>query len=159
MRVGFGALLLAVAVGCAGCASQPAQPIVSTVAPGQAKIVLTRTDTPACIAGCSVQIDANGNHLVELAPGQSYTGGVPAGTVTLIAWQSLDIGQYKIEFKAVPGKTYAFDVSPRTEHKVAGILFGCQDYLSRLLPAASARAGSSARGCSRSRAPRERRGP
>jgi hypothetical protein len=124
MRVGIGALFAIVAVFCAGCASQPASPIVSTVAPGQAKIVLTRTDTPACIAGCAVQIEANGNHLVELAPGQTFTGGVPAGTITLTAWQSLDIGQYKIEFKAVPGKTYAFEVSPRIEHRVAGIVGG-----------------------------------
>jgi hypothetical protein len=122
MRLGVGALFSLIAIFCAGCAAQPAQPIVSGVAPGQAKITIT--DTPACIAGCAVQIDANGNHLVELAPGQTFTGGVPAGTVTLVVWQSLDIGQYKIEFKAVSGKTYAFEVSPRTEHRVAGILFG-----------------------------------
>jgi hypothetical protein len=124
MRLGLGAILSFIAICCAGCASQPAQPIVSTVAPGQAKIVIRRTDTPACIAGCAVQIEANGNHLVELAPGQTFTGGVPAGTVALVAWQSLDIGQYKIEFKAVPGKSYAFEVSPRIEHRVAGVLFG-----------------------------------
>src|SRR5262249_28995627 len=109
MRVGFGGLLLAVAIGCVGCASQPAPPIVSSVAPSQAKVSITRTDTPACIAGCPVQIDANGNHLVELAPGQTFTGGVPAGTITLTVWQSLDLGQYKMEFKAAPGKTYAFE--------------------------------------------------
>jgi hypothetical protein len=122
MRLGVGALFSLIAIFCAGCAAQPAQPIVSGVAPGQAKITIT--DTPACIAGCAVQIDANGNHLVELAPGQTFTGGGCAGTVTLVVWQSLDIGQYKIEFKAVSGKTYAFEVSPRTEHRVAGILFG-----------------------------------
>jgi hypothetical protein len=124
MRLGIGAILSLIAIGCAGCASQPAAPIVAAVAPGQAKITITRTDTPACIAGCAVQIDVNGNHLTELAPGQSFTGGVPAGTVTLTAWQALDIGQYKLEFKAVPGKTYAFEVSPRTAHKVAAIVGG-----------------------------------
>jgi len=124
MRLKIGTILSFIAIGCVGCASQPAQPIVSAVAPGQAKIMITRTDTPAFIAPCPVQIDANGNHLVELAPGQTFTGGVPAGTVTLVVWQSLDIGQYKIEFKAVLGKTYAFEVSPRTEHKVAAIVGG-----------------------------------
>ncbi len=94
------------------------------MAPGQAKITITRTDTPACIAGCSVQVDANGSHSVELAPGQTFNGGVPAGTITLVVWQSLNIGQYKIEFKALPGKTYAFEVSPRIEHRVAGIVGG-----------------------------------
>ena len=124
MRLGLGAILSLIVIGCAGCASQPAQPIVSTVAPGQAKITIKRTDSPACIAGCAVQVDANGQHLTELAPGQTFTGGVPAGTVTLTVWQSLDIGQYKVEFKAVSGKTYAFEVSPRIEHRVAGVLFG-----------------------------------
>jgi hypothetical protein len=124
MRLGIGAIFSLIAILCAGCASQPAQPIVSSVPPGQAKIAITRTDTPACIAGCSVQIDANGNHLVELAPRQTFTGGLPAGTVTLVVWQSMDIGQYKLEFKAAPGKTYAFEVSPRAEHQVAGIVGG-----------------------------------
>jgi hypothetical protein len=41
-----------------------------------------------------------------------------------MVWQSLDIGQYELEFKAVSGKTYAFEVSPRTEHKVAAIVGG-----------------------------------
>ena len=124
MRWGIGAVFSLIAICCAGCASQPAPSIVAAVAPGQAKITIKRTDTPACIANCSVQIDANGNHLAELAPGQSFTGGVPAGTITLLAWQSLDIGQYKLEFKAAPGKTYVFEVSPRIEHRVAGIVFG-----------------------------------
>jgi hypothetical protein len=124
MRLGIGAILSLIAIGCAGCAAQPAAPIVSVVAPGQAKITITRTDTLACIAPCPVQVDANGNHLTELALGQTYSGGVPAGSVTLVVWQSLDIGQYKLELKAVPGKTYAFEVSPRTEHKVAAFLFG-----------------------------------
>src|SRR5689334_20935889 len=124
MRLGIVAILSLIAIGCAGCASPPAQPIVASVAPGQAKITITRTDSPACIAGCSVQVDANGEHLTELAPGQSYTGGVRPGTVTLTVWQALDIGQYKIEFKALPGKSYAFEVSPRIEHRVAGVLFG-----------------------------------
>jgi hypothetical protein len=124
MRLGVGAIFSFIVIFCAGCASQTAQPIVSTVAPGQAKITITRTDTGPYIGPSSVQIDANGSHLVELAPGQTFTGGVPAGTVTLVVWQSLDIGQYKIEFKAAPGKTYAFEVSPRIEHKVAGIVGG-----------------------------------
>ena len=49
---------------------------------------------------------------------------MPGGAVTLVVLQSLDIGQYKLEFKAVSGKTYAFEVSPRTEHKVAAIVGG-----------------------------------
>jgi hypothetical protein len=124
MRLGIGAIFSVIAISVAGCASQPAAPIVSGIAPGQAKIVITRTDTLACIVSCPVEIDANGNRLVELAPGQTFTGGVPAGTVTLVVAQSMDIGKYKIEFKAVPGKTYAFEVSPRIEPRVAAAVGG-----------------------------------
>jgi hypothetical protein len=52
------------------------------------------------------------------------TGGVPPGHITLIASLSWDIGQYKYEFNAVAGKTYAFELSRRGEHLAAGILFG-----------------------------------
>ena len=123
MRLGIGAILSVIAIGCAGCASQPAQPIISAVAPGQAKIAITRTDTPACIVPCLVQVDANGNHLAELAPGQTFTGGVPGGTVTggLAVARHWPI-QTRIQSRV--GKTYAFEVSPRTEHKVAAIVGG-----------------------------------
>jgi hypothetical protein len=109
MRVGVGAILLSVAVGCAGCASQPASPIASAIKPGQAKIVLTRANEGPLLN--SVHVAVNGTHVVDLDPGQSYTGGIPAGHVTLIATLSLDIGQYKYEFNAVAGKTYAFQLS------------------------------------------------
>ncbi len=122
MRWGIGALFSLIAICCAGCASQPAALIVATVAPGQAKITIMRTDTPACLIPCLVQIDANGKHLAELGPGQSYTGGVPHGPVTLTLSQTADIGHYKLEFNATAGKTYAFEVSQRVEPKVAAVL-------------------------------------
>ncbi len=124
MRLGLGAILSLIVIGCAGCSSQPAVPIVSAVAPGQAKITITRTDTGPYIIPSTVQISANGTHLTDLAPGQSYTGGVPRGAVTLTLTQSGDIGHYNLQFNAVPGKTYAFEVSPRVEPKVAGLVAG-----------------------------------
>ena len=122
MRVGIGVLFAIVAVCCAGCASQPAPAIVSAIKPGQAKIVLTRANEGPLLN--SVHVAVNGTHVVDLDPGQSYTGGVPAGHVTLTATLSLDIGQYKYEFNAVAGKTYAFQLSRRGEHMAAAILFG-----------------------------------
>jgi hypothetical protein len=121
MRLGIGAILLLIAIGCAGCASQPAAPIVATVAPGQAKIILTRANEGPL---ASVHVAVNGAHLVDLDAGQSYTGGLRPGHVTLTATLSWDIGQYKYEFNAVAGKTYAFELSRRGEHLAAGILFG-----------------------------------
>jgi hypothetical protein len=121
MRLGIRAIFSFIAISVAGCASQPAQPIVSSVAPGQAKIVLTRANEGPL---GSVHVAVNGAHVVDLDAGQSYTGGVPPGHITLIASLSWDIGQYKYEFNAVAGKTYAFELSRRGEHLAAGILFG-----------------------------------
>jgi hypothetical protein len=124
MRWGIGAVFSLITICCVGCASQPAAPIVSTIAPGQAKITIMRTDPSACIIACPAHIDANGNHLVDLAPGQSFTGGVQRGPVTLTVSQSGDIGHYNVQFDAAPGKTYAFEVSRRIEPTVAGAVGG-----------------------------------
>jgi hypothetical protein len=121
VRPGIGAIISFIAICCAGCASQPAQPIIAAVAPGQAKIVLTRADEGPL---ASVHVAVNGSHVVDLDAGQSYTGGVPPGHVTLTATLSWDIGQYTVEFNAAPGKTYKFLLSRRGEHLAAAILFG-----------------------------------
>jgi hypothetical protein len=91
------------------------------VPPGQAKIVLTRSNEGPL---ASVHVAVNGTHVVDLDPGQTYTGGVPPGHVTLTATLSWDIGEYSVEFNAAPAKTYAFQLSRRGEHLAAGILFG-----------------------------------
>jgi hypothetical protein len=123
MRVGAWGTLLVMVACCAGCASQPAAPVVSAVAPGQAQISITRTNEgPSWSA--AAQIDINGAHVVALAPGQSYSGGVPPGPVTMTARANMDIGQYVVKFNAVAGKTYAFEVSKRGAQTAAGILGG-----------------------------------
>lgn len=112
-----------IAACCAGCASQPVAPVVAAVAPGQAKISIARVDEgPSWSA--AAQIDINGTHVVELAPGQTYTGGVPPGPVSVTASASMDIGHYTVHFNAVAGKTYAFQVGKRGAHIVAGVLGG-----------------------------------
>lgn len=122
MRVRIGGALF-LAVWCAGCASQPAAPIVAAVAPGQARISITRTDEGPSWS-TAAKIDVNGAHVADLAPGQAYTGGVAPGPVSLTARASVDIGYYTENFNAVAGKTYVFQVSKRTEQVVAGVLGG-----------------------------------
>src|SRR5262249_21864357 len=88
----------------------------------------------AYIVPSTVQISVNGTHLTDLTPGQSYTGGVPRGAVTLTLTQAGDIGHYNLEFNAVPGKTYAFkaahgrsydfELPPRIEPRVPIALGG-----------------------------------
>src|ERR1700740_671626 len=112
MRLGIWGTLLVVVACCAGCASQPAVPLVSAVAPGQARISIKRTDEgPSWSA--AAQIEINGAHVAELAPGQSYTGGVRPGPVSMTAKANMDIGLYVVKFNAVAGRTYAFEVAKR----------------------------------------------
>jgi hypothetical protein len=125
MRLGIGAILSLIAVGCAGCASQPATLIVSAVAPGQAKVVITRSDDGPYIGpAATVHVGVNGTDVVSLAAGQTYTGGVKPGPVTLTASEVLDIGQYTLRFDAVAGKTYKFLLSRRPVHMMAGVFGG-----------------------------------
>jgi len=120
MRVVIRATLIVMIAFCAGCASQPA-PIMSAVAPGQARISITRTDHALPFTRAEIKINGA---LIELAPGQSYSGGVPPGPVTMTASGKMDVGQYVVKFNAVAGKTYAFEVSQRAERIAASAIGG-----------------------------------
>src|SRR5579862_5854727 len=101
----WGSLLLA--VWCAGCSVQPPAPLVNAVAPGQARITVTREALP----GPPVIIDdINGAHVADLQPGQTYIGGVPPGPTSVTATGTAEPGHYVVKFNAVAGKTYAFQV-------------------------------------------------
>jgi hypothetical protein len=123
MRVRIGGAIFFAAVWCAGCATQPAAPIVAAVAPAQARISIARADEGPSW-GAAAKIDVNGAHLVDLAPGQTYTGGVAPGPVSVTAYAGMDIGHYTVKFNAAAGKTYAFQVSRRNERLPAALLGG-----------------------------------
>jgi hypothetical protein len=123
----WGSLLLA--VWCAGCsAAQPPAQLVNAVAPGQAKITITRDplppgppvmvdsiDGPHPAEAPPALIDINETHIGNLAPGQTYVGGVAPGPIAITVTGMMDVGNYILRFDAVAGKTYAFQVSPRTD--------------------------------------------
>ncbi len=119
--IGVGAALFFVGVCCAGCVTQSAPPIKSAVAPGQARLSITRANETSLD---TVHIAVNGVQTVDLVAGESYSGGVRAGPVSVTASVSLDLGQYTVRFNAVPGRTYAFEVSKRTERIVEGLVGG-----------------------------------
>jgi hypothetical protein len=125
------------AVCCAGCAAQPAAPLVNAVAPGQARITITREALPGppvmiddidgghVAASPAALIDVNDAHVADLAPGQTYTGGVPPGPTSVTATGTAEPGHYVVKFNAVAGKTYAFQVSRRTDPtRTVGLMFG-----------------------------------
>ena len=129
------------AVWCAGCAAQPAAPLVNAVAPGQARITITREAPPGPpvmiddINGGHVAeapaalIDVNDAHVADLQPGQTYVGGAPPGPTSVSATGTAEPGHYTVKFDAIAGKTYAFQVAPRTDASrktalIAGSLAG-----------------------------------
>ena len=69
-------------------------------------------------------IDVNGARVTNLANGGSYKGSVKAGPVTIVVtnWQSP--GRSVASFRAAPGKTYRFTVTPRGQSVVAGLALG-----------------------------------
>jgi len=118
----IGALLSAAAICCAGCSTQAPVPLTSAVAPGQARLSIVR-DRSGPWAN-DAHITVNGAHVADLQSGQTYTGGIRAGAVTVTVSETLDLGQYTIHFNAVPGKTYSFEVTRRTEHIAAALIGG-----------------------------------
>ena len=101
---------------CAGCAAQPTLPLVNAVAPGQARITITREALPGPpvmiddINGGHVAempaalIDVNDAHVADLQPGQTYVAGVPPGPTNVTATGfGLEPGHYVVKFDAVAG--------------------------------------------------------
>jgi hypothetical protein len=126
MRARLGGSLL-LAVWCAGCSAQPPAHLANAVAPGQAKISITREplppgppamvdsiDGPHPAEAPPALIDINEAHIGNLAPGQTYVGGVAPGPTAITVTGMMDAGNYVLRFDAEAGKTYAFQVSPRT---------------------------------------------
>lgn len=130
-----GSLLLA--VWCAGCSTQPAAPLVNAVAPGQARITITREAPPGppviiddidgghVAEAAAALIDVNDAHVADLQPGQTYIGGVPPGPTSVTATSTAEPGHYVVKFNAVD----AFQVSPRADASrkaalIAGSLAG-----------------------------------
>jgi hypothetical protein len=135
MRARLGGSLL-LAVWCAGCSAQPPAQLANAVAPGQAKISITRDplppgppvivdsiDGPHPAEAPPALIDINEAHIGNLAPGQTYVGGVAPGPTAITVTGMMEAGNYVLRFDAEAGKTYAFQVSPRTSiaHSVAPV--------------------------------------
>jgi len=69
-------------------------------------------------------IEVNGTKVTGLSNGGTYKGSVKPGPVTIVVtnWQSP--GRSVASFRAAPGKTYRFTVTPRGESMAAGLALG-----------------------------------
>jgi hypothetical protein len=96
------------------------------VAPAQAVAQTIQITRPSAYiyALSDAYIDVNGIRVTNLANGGSYKGSVKPGPVTIVVtnWQSP--GRSIASFRAAPGKTYRFTVTPRSESMVAGLALG-----------------------------------
>ena len=91
---------------------------------GQAQSIQITRPSAYIYALSDAYIDVNGTRVTNLAVGGSYKGSVKPGPVTIVVtnWQSP--GRSVASFRAVPGKTYRFTVTPRGESVVAGLALG-----------------------------------
>jgi len=90
---------------------------------GAARFIVTRADEYRASLATAV-IDVNGRRVAEVERGKTVSGLLPPGPVTIAAHSNIDPGQTTVKFRAVPGRTYRFRVSARTEPYIAGALFG-----------------------------------
>jgi hypothetical protein len=69
-------------------------------------------------------IEVNGTKVAGLSSGATYKGSVKPGPVTIVVtnWQSP--GRSVASFRAAPGKTYRFTVTPRGESMAVGLALG-----------------------------------
>jgi hypothetical protein len=93
------------------------------LAQGRASITVTRPDALYAVLA-SVDLELNGVRIAKLENGGRFAAAIPPGNATLSVSMWSAPGRYKISFKAVPGRRYAFVVTPRSEQVVAGVLGG-----------------------------------
>ena len=123
----FAFLLPAMLAGCVTdqSATANAAPVATAaaVAPGQATVTITRTDSYQA-ALLDVEVTANGAKFASIANGATFTGGINPGPVTLSVSHWSSPGGYTTRFNAEAGKRYAFQISPRSEQMLAGMAVG-----------------------------------
>jgi len=107
----------------AATADTAANAAPAAIAPGQAIVTITRTDSYQA-AGLTVEVTANGAKFASIDNGATFTGGIKPGPVTLTVSHWSSPGQYTLRFNAEANKRYAFQISPRSEQMLAGMAVG-----------------------------------
>ena len=89
----------------------------------KARIIVTRDNSMLYFAG-TANVRANGTKIGSLARGGSVVHDIPQGQNSLAVSTPTAPGQFVVTFKARPGKTYNFEVSPRASNIMGGYGFG-----------------------------------
>ena len=114
------AAVAAFALALAGCASTDAVETAALakapIATGKARVIITRVSTLQ-YAAAPATITLNGQKVAAVVD-------VPAGANVLAASAWSYPGEYNVKLNAEPGKTYALEVSPRSDSLGPSILLG-----------------------------------
>jgi hypothetical protein len=108
------AILLSAAGMLTGCVTDQsaAAPAPAAIPPGQALLTISRVNNYYG-ALVPVRVTANGAEFASLGLGESFSGGVKPGPVTLTTTMWSTPGSYTVHFNAEAGKRYAFELQPR----------------------------------------------
>ena len=128
----FAFLLPAMLAGCVTDQSATATAAPPAIPPGQASLAINRVNNYYG-ALVPVRVTANGAEFASLGLGESFTGGVKPGPVTLTTSMWSTPGNYTVHFNAVAGKRYAFELQPRE----AGIALASAGIIGAVVDAAA----------------------
>ena len=118
--------------GCVTDQSATAAAPPPAIPPGQAILTISRVNNYYG-ALVPIRVTANGAEFASLGLGESFTGGVKPGPVTLTTSMWSTPGSYTVHFNAQAGKRYAFELQPRT----AGIALASAGILGAVVDAAA----------------------
>ena len=122
--LGVLAFLCLASANLAGCVTdQSAAAAPPVIPPSQAMLTVTRVNNYYA-ALMPVAVTANGADFASLGLGETRTGGIKPGPVTLAATMLATPGTYTVHFNAEAGKRYAFELQPRTAGVVAAVSAG-----------------------------------
>jgi hypothetical protein len=115
-------LLLPLAM-VAACVAGGLPPSAHAAPAGKTTLSITRSSDMLYL-GMAASIEVNGQKVASLERGQTYSGGVAAGPLVLRVSNWSSPGATTYSFKALPGKTYRFTVSPHSGNFVASLAGG-----------------------------------
>jgi hypothetical protein len=133
--LGVLAVLFAASANLAGCVTDQttaANAVPAAIPPGQAMLTISRVNNYYG-ALVPVGVTANGANFTSLGLGESFTGGIKPGPVTLTTSMWSTPGSYTVHFNAEAGKRYAFELQPRT----AGLAWASAGIIGSVVDAAA----------------------
>jgi hypothetical protein len=97
--------------------------VVQAAPAGKTSVSITRSSDMLYMA-MSASVEVNGQKVASLERGETYTGVVAPGPVEIRVSNWSAPGASSYSFKATPGKTYRFTVSPHGGNFVASLAGG-----------------------------------